>query len=150
MQLFEPMCESSYCRAEEWLVFLISRKTTVKQMFVYHSELTVLRCSSCTIAPCPVFPKKHSIICLKVLCAWWIWLILKHPYSRLLFTFRLMRVNPQFINCHDVIGVFRSTAIVLLEHFFRPIDMSFFLSDWQIVWDPAWTNFFYSQMFMQY
>ena len=30
------------------LVFLISWKTTVKQMVVYHSELTVVRCSSGT------------------------------------------------------------------------------------------------------
>ena len=35
-------------------------------------------------------------------------------------------------------------------HFFRPIDTSLFLSDWQIVWIPMRTNFFDSQMFMQY
>ena len=29
-------------------------------MVVYHSELTVLRCSSGTIAACPVFPKKRD------------------------------------------------------------------------------------------
>ena len=51
----------------------------------------------------------------------WIWFILKHPYSRMLFTFGLMRINPRFITCHDVIDVFRSFAIVFLEHFFRPI-----------------------------
>ena len=56
----------------------------------------------------------------------WIWLILKHPYSRLLFTFGLIRVNLRFITCHDIIDVFRSTAIVFLEHFFRPIDTSLF------------------------
>ena len=47
----------------------------------------------------------------------WIWLILKHPYSRLLFTFGFIRVNPRFITCHDV---------------FRPSDTSLFLSDCQI------------------
>ena len=51
------------------LVFLISCKTTGKQMVVYHSELTVLRCSSGTIATCPVVPKKQAIICLEVLRA---------------------------------------------------------------------------------
>ena len=56
----------------------------------------------------------------------WIWLILKHPHSLLLFTLGLKRVNPRFITCHDVITVFRSTATVFLEHFFRPIDMSLF------------------------
>ena len=40
-----------------------------RQMVVQHSELTVLRCSSGTIAICPVFPKKQAIICLEVLRA---------------------------------------------------------------------------------
>ena len=39
-----------------------------KQMVVYHSELTALRCSSGTFATCPVFLKKQAIICLEVLC----------------------------------------------------------------------------------
>ena len=39
------------------VVFLISWKTTGKQMAVYHSELA--------IATCPVFPKKQMIICLE-------------------------------------------------------------------------------------
>ena len=40
------------------LVFLISWKITGKQMIMYHLELTVLCCSSGTIATCPVFLKK--------------------------------------------------------------------------------------------
>ena len=40
-----------------------------KQMILYYSELTVLRCSSGTIAICPVFPKKQAIICWEVLRA---------------------------------------------------------------------------------
>ena len=80
-----------------------------------------------------------------------IWLILKHPYIQLMFTFKLIRVNPRFITCHHVIEVFRSTAIMFLEHFFRPIDTSpFFLSNLQIVWQPTRTNFFDTQMFMPY
>ena len=51
------------------LVFPISWNTTGKQMVVHHSESIVLRCSSATIATCPVFPKKQAIICLKVLRA---------------------------------------------------------------------------------
>ena len=51
------------------LVFLISWKTTGKQMIAYHLELTVLRCSSGTIATCQVFPKKQAIICLEALRA---------------------------------------------------------------------------------
>ena len=49
------------------LVFLISWKTTGKEMVVYHSELTVLRCSSGTIVTCSVFMKKQTIICFEVL-----------------------------------------------------------------------------------
>ena len=60
---------------------------------------------------------------------YWIWLILKFLYSRLLFTFRLIRVHSRFNTCHDVIDMLRSTAIVFLEHFFRSIDTSLFLSD---------------------
>ena len=41
------------------LVFLISWKTTGKQMVVYHSKLTVQRWSSGTIVTCPVFPQKN-------------------------------------------------------------------------------------------
>ena len=58
----------------------------------------------------------------------WIWLILKQPYSRLLFTFGLIRENPLFTICHDVIDVFRGTAIVFLKHFLRPIDRRLFLT----------------------
>ena len=38
-------------------------------MVAFHSELTVRRCSSGTIATCPVFPKKKAIIWLEVLRA---------------------------------------------------------------------------------
>ena len=58
----------SRCVRDSILV-VISCKTTGKQMVVYHSELTVLRCSSGTIATCPVVPKKQAIICLEVLRA---------------------------------------------------------------------------------
>ena len=111
------------------LIFLISCEKTGKQMVVYHSELNVMHYSSGTIAPRPVFPKKTgdyllgSAMCASNFCC--IWLILKYPYSRLLFTFGLMLVNPWFITCHDIMDVFRSTAIVFLEHFFRPIDPFF-------------------------
>ena len=62
----------------------------------------------------------------------------------------LIRVNSQFITCQDVIDVFRSTAIVFLDHFFPPLGTSLFLSDGQIVWNPTLTIFFDSQLFIQY
>ena len=37
----------------------------------------------------------------------WIWHSLKHPYSLLLFSFRLIRVNPQFITCHRRVSKYR-------------------------------------------
>ena len=77
------------------LVFLISWKTTGKQMVVYHSELTVLR------------HLLESTSCVSNFC--WIWLILKHPYSRLLFTLGLIRIYVRFITCYDVIDrIFRA------------------------------------------
>ena len=102
---------------------------TGKQMVVYHSELTVLRCSSGTIATCTVFPQKTgdhllgSASCASNFC----WSSL--PYSRLLFTFELIRVNPRFITYHDVIDVVRSTANAFLKHYFRPNDTRLFLND---------------------
>ena len=46
----------------------------------------------------------------------WIWLILKHPYSLLLFTFRLISVNLGFVTCHDIRNVFRCIATVFLKN----------------------------------
>lgn len=110
-----------------------------------------MRYNNIIVPKCPVFPKVkkanhllESTSCVNNFC--WIRLILKNPYSRLLFLFRLIRVNPLFITCHDVINLFRSTAIDFFLHFFRPIDTSLFLSVWQ---DPTGTNFCYSQMFIQ-
>ena len=99
-----------------------------KQMVVYHSELTVLPCSSVTIVTCPVFFEKTGNHLLgSASCAsnfYCIWLILKHPYSRLLFTFGLTYVNLRFITCYDVIDVFRSTAIGIFIKCFICINVS--------------------------
>ena len=141
MQLFERMCESSNCRSEEWSVFIgwFSRFLRIQLanqwLCTTHNWLR------------PVFPKKQTITCLEKLRARATFVGFSSswnthtPPHRLLFTFGLIRVNTRFITFHDVIDVFRSTAIVFLEHFFRPIDTSLFLSDWQNVWD---------RMFMQY
>ena len=51
----------------------------------------------------------------------WIWLILKQPYSQLLFPFGLKRVNSRFITYHAVIDMFRRTAIAFLEQLLRRI-----------------------------
>ena len=142
MQLFEPMCESSNCRGEEWSVFgdwfswflrrqLANKWLCTTQNWLFCVVLVVRLLHS------QFFQKKTgdhllgSALCARNFC--WIWLILKHSYSRLLFTFGLIRVNP-----FD-----RSSAIVFLKHFFRPINTSLLLSDWKIVWDPTRTNYFF-------
>ena len=56
----------------------------------------------------------------------WIWLILKRSYSRRLFTFRLIRLNPRFITYHYVPDVFRRTAIIFFEQFLLSIDRILF------------------------
>ena len=42
-----------------------------------------------------------------------------------LFCFGLMRIDPWYVNCDDLINVFWSIAIVFVQHFFTPIDKSF-------------------------
>ena len=79
-------------------------KNNCKQMIVYYSEFTVLRCSNGMGATCPVFPKKQATICLD---------ILEHSYSRLLFTFGLVSENTRLVTCNDVKDVFHRDRMFL-------------------------------------
>ena len=90
------------------LIFLIFWKPTGKQMVVYHSELTILSYSrhncryNCDMSSYSKKTGDHllgSASCASNFC--WIWLILKPPYSRLLFTFAFIHVNAWFITCHE-------------------------------------------------
>ena len=115
MQLFEPMCDRSHC------LFLISWKTASKKngyipLMVRFRHVQLFRKTGDHLIGRASYASNFC----------WIQLILKHPYSRLLFTLRPIRVNPRFITCYVVIDVFRSTAIVVLEHFFLLIDASLF------------------------
>ena len=47
-------------------IFRISPRTLGKQIVVSHSEFTVQRCSSGTVATWPALPKKQSTICFEV------------------------------------------------------------------------------------
>lgn len=144
MQLLQSMCESSLALA--WwrgncipqLSFFLSWKTTGKQMVVYYSKFTVPRYSNGRVGTCSVSLEKGATICLYMLHAQnnfcWIRLILKHPYNRLLFTFRLIRLNSRFIICHDIVNMFRSNAFVFLRLLAtNRCDDRFFFNDWQIV-----------------
>ena len=77
-----------------------------------------------------------SVSCATNFC--WIWLILKKH------TADCCLLSGSYAQIHDSSPVvFRNTAIAFLEHLFRPIYTNRFLSDWQIVCDPMWTNFFW-------
>lgn len=50
-----------------FFLFRISLLTSGKQMLVYHSDLTLRRCSYASVATWLVMPKKQTIICFNVL-----------------------------------------------------------------------------------
>ena len=73
MQLLEPMCKARIVVVKSDPPSAVSfphfLKDNWQKMIVDHSELTIVHCSSGTIATCPVFPEKQMIICLEVLRA---------------------------------------------------------------------------------
>ena len=105
MQLFEPMCESTHCRGEEWSVFgdwfssflgrqLANKWLCATQNWLFRVVLVV------RLRHVLFFRKNRRSFAWKCYVAsnfYWIWLILKNTYSRLPFTFGLIRVNPRFI-----------------------------------------------------
>ena len=116
MRLFEPMCESSHCCSEEWSVFggwfswFLGRQLTNKWLCTTNNWLfcvvLVVRLRHVQFSGKTGDHLLGSVSCASNFC--WIWLILKHPYSRLLFTFGLIRVNPLFVTCRDVMDVFEA------------------------------------------
>ena len=87
MQLLEQMCESG-----RRLLFPISWKTNGKQMIVYHSDLYCGAIATCKLLSKKCFVREQLLLDLA---------FLKHPNSRLLFTFGVIRINPRFITYHD-------------------------------------------------
>ena len=69
--------------------FLVRFSTFTKEVVVYHSELTVQRWSSSTVATWPVLPKKQATICFEVL-----FVVFEGPHDGLLFCFGLIRIDP--------------------------------------------------------
>lgn len=139
MPAFEPIVEAILsskrtnrffmCQKTSWNCsssaddFLISWKTTGRQIVVYYSESTILFFFLVVRLRHFQFFRKNSdhllgsASCANNFCG--IWRIFKHPYSRQLSTctFRLIRINVRLITCRDIIDVLRSTALVFLEHF---------------------------------
>lgn len=100
--------ELALSRWEIWLrrlVLMISWKTTSKQVAMYSSELTFLRCSSGTVATCSIFSIKQVTFCFQVLFAqtWF----------------------GSSWNTHTVLHVSKHSNVVL-EYFLWPIDTSHF------------------------
>ena len=100
-------------------------------MVVYHLELTVLRCSSGTIATGPVFPKKAKGKCF--VCEHFL-LDLAHLETYIQSTAVYFRAHTRkstidhLSRCHRRVSKHSDRILELL---FRPIDTSLFLSDWQ-------------------
>lgn len=72
-------------------VCLTSPKTSGKRMVGYHQKVIILPCLKGTVAICPK-QSFQSASAANNFC--WVFIILRHPYSRLLFTFWLMRIHP--------------------------------------------------------
>ena len=82
---------------------------------MHHSELTVLRCSSGTVATWPVLPKKQAIICVEAIFPQKLSLDLarlRRPTRWTVVSFEFNRRDPRFVTFYDLINVFWSTAIV--------------------------------------
>ena len=88
-----------------------------------------LRIDRATFATWPALPKKQDHLLQSDFCTYnfrWIWLVFEGPHGGLLFCFGLKRIAAWFVSYDDLINVSWSTAIVVFQHFFRPIDMSLF------------------------
>ena len=66
----------------------------------------------------------------------------QRPYAGLLLCFGLIRTNPWFVTCDDLINLSSGIAIIFFQHLFIPIDMNLFLSVCEIVRDSTRANLF--------
>ena len=97
------------------LVFRTCAKNLGKQIWVYYSELTDLRCSSGRhITSLAEETGDHLLRSASSLNKnfRWIWIVFEDSHGGLLFCFGLIRIDPWLVTCDDLINVFWSTAIV--------------------------------------
>ena len=110
--------------------FFVRFSNFSKKIMVYHSELTLQRYSSGTVATWPVLPKTLATICFDVLFPQTAFVGFRSSSKvhngGLLFCFGLICIDPWFVTCDDLINVFWSTAIVVFQHFYAQIDKSLF------------------------
>ena len=90
-------------------VFWISPKSLGKQIVMCHSELIVLRWSSGTGDH--LLRQASSTNNFR-----WIWLGCEDPHGGLLLCFGLIRADPWFVICHDLINIFWGTAIIFFQY----------------------------------
>ena len=128
------------------LSWFSSSKTTSK-----HSEFTVLRCSNCMVATRPVLSKNRQPYAWKCFVREQLLLDLNYLETPMQLTAVYFRGHTHkstihhLSRCQKFISKHRYhiflTFLLTNRH-------ELFLSNWQIVWDPMWTNIVYSQMFI--
>ena len=84
------------------LIFLISWMTTGKQMVLYHSELTVLRCLVVRLRHVQFFQKNRRSFAWKCFVRKQHLLDLAHLETSIQPTAVYIRVNSRLTTCHDV------------------------------------------------
>lgn len=104
VKLLRSKCKNSHCHSEErscitgYLFIFNFLKTSGNQMIVYFSTVIVRKLFGCIIATCFFILEKQATILFKnASCTnnfFGYWLILTILYSRLLFTFDLIHLDP--------------------------------------------------------
>ena len=118
---------------------LVRFSTLGKKILVYHSELTVLRCSSGTVATLTVLQKKQATICLEVFLPATAFIGFGSGSKTHTLDSCFVLGSYAQINDSSAVTIF----IVFLQHFFKPIDSNLLLSVCLIVRHPTRTNLFY-------
>lgn len=96
--LDEPVCVSSHWHYKKWFTSSLTffenlQKNVAKQIVTYHSKFTALRCPNVTVATCSIMPKKQATSNSFANNFYWMWLMLKDPYSWLIFYFQMHTFN---------------------------------------------------------
>ena len=148
---FELMCTSLHCHCEQWFVFSSSffkflQRNCGVQLRI--DRVTLLKWNSRYLTSLVEETGDHLFRSVfSTNNSRWIWLVFEGPHGGLLFCFELIRIDPWFVTCDDLINVFWSTAIVFFQQFYASIDKSLF---WAIARFSENKSFFTARPFMLY
>ena len=123
---FEPMYESPHCHGKQWFIFSCSFFEFLQRncgVLLRMDRPTTLKCNSRYMTSFAEETGDHlprSAFCTNNFRC--IWLVFEDPHGGLLLCFGLIRIDPWFVSCDDLLNVFWSTAIVFLQHLYAPID----------------------------